>query len=261
MEVASITELSRALENRGAAIIGVDGYLGAGKTTVATRLSKQTGYGCVHLDDYLNPHKGGVVENLDLSALQAAAGERPLIIEGLCLLEVLERLQISADFLVYVAGINPSRKDLDKKVFDETDKYLQAYRPTNKADVIFNMDKYNSNSSNEIDIAYIKAKTAISIVLAVGGILSILVGALVFVLGLQGGDTALIRLAGAEISAKGIGGVILGTSAVWAYLAYLARPQYSRKREVKESKKNDGSFERQEFESSTQTQVRPDKNA
>jgi hypothetical protein len=261
MEVASITELSRALENRGAAIIGVDGYLGVGKTTVATRLSKQTGYSCVHLDDYLVPHKGGFVENLYLPALKTVIGERPIIIEGLCLLEVLERLQINADFLVYVTGISASRKDLDKKVFDETDRYLQAYQPTKRAEVIFNMDKYNSNSSNEIDLAYIKAKTAISIILAIGGILSILVGALVFVLGLQGGDTALIKAAGVEVSAKGIGGVILGTSAVWAYLAYLVRPQYSRKREVKESKKDDGSVERHEFESSTQTGARSDKNA
>ena len=262
MEVASISDLMRALENRGASIIGVDGYLGAGKTTVATRLSEQTGYACVHLDDYLDPKKAGFVENLDLSALdKTLRGKRPLIIEGLCLLGVLDRFQINVDFLVYVAGISPSRTDFDDKIFDETDKYLQTYRSTIRADVIFNMDKYNSDSSNEIDIAYIKAKTAIAIVLAIGGMLSILVGALVFVLGLQGGDSALIKVAGAEISAKGIGGVILVTSAAWAYLAYLARPQYSKKREVRESTKNDGSFERYEFESSTQNQARPDKNA
>lgn len=240
----------------------MDGYLGAGKTAVATRLSLQTGYACIHLDDYLNPKKGGFVENLDLSSIKnASRGKRPLIIEGLCLLEVLGRLQINVDFLVYVTGIRPSRADLDKQVFDETDGYLQAHRPAIRAEVIFNMDKFNSNLSNEIDVAYIKAKTAISVVLAMGGILSILVGALVFVLGLQSGDSALIKIAGAEISAKGIGGVILVTSAAWAYLAYLARPQYSKKREVKESRKNDGSFERREFESSTQTQLRADKNA
>lgn len=261
MEIDSITELPRALENNSAKIIGVDGYLGAGKTTVTTKLSKQIGYGCVHLDDYLYPQKGDFVENLDLSSLKTATGERPLIIEGLCLLEVLERLQISADFLIYVAGTRPIRKEVDKTLFDEADRYLQEYQPTKTAQVIFNMDRYNMNSSNEIDIAYIKAKTSISIVLAVGGILSILVGALVFVLGLQGGDTTLIKVAGIEISAKGIGGVILSTSAVWAYLAYLSRPQYSRKREVRESKKDDGSYERHELESATQKAVRLDKNA
>ena len=261
MKIASIAELSRALENRDAAIIGVDGYLGAGKTTVAVGLSRQTRYACVHLDDYLGPHEGGFVENLDLSGLKAAINERPIIIEGLCLLEVLKRLWTDADFLVYVAGVRPSRKESDKKIFDEADNYRHAYQPTERADVIFDMDKYNSSSSIAVDIAYIKSKTAISIVLALGGILSILVGALVFVLGLQGGDTTLIKFAGAEISAKGIGGVILTTSAVWAYLAYLARPKYSRKREVKESRRNDGSIERHEFESSTQTSVRPDNDA
>ena len=209
MEVTSIYDLAHAVENRCASIIGVDGYLGAGKTTVAMQLAEQIGYACVHLDDYLDPKHGGFVENINLSALNKALRvKRPLIIEGLCLLEVLDRLQVNVDFLVYVTGIGPSSTDCDKKVFDETNGYFQTYRPAIKADVIFNMDKYKSNSSNEIDIAYIKAKTAIAIVLAVGGILSILVGALVFVLGLQSGDSALIKVAGAEVSAKGIGGVI-----------------------------------------------------
>jgi hypothetical protein len=259
MAANTITELAHAIEKSGATIIGIDGYFGVGKTSLAISLSRQTGYGCIHLDDYLEPKKGSFVENLDLLALKEAINERPLIIEGICLLEVLCRLQINSDFLVYVVGIRPSHKKIDKIIFEEINKYLQAYRPTQRADVIFNMDKYNGNSSTEIDIAYIKAQTAISIVLAVGGILSILVGALVFTLGLQAGDTALIKVAGAEISAKGIGGVILGTSAAWAYFSYLSRPKYNRTREIKESKKNDGSFERHEFESSTQETVRPNK--
>lgn len=259
MTANTITELSHAIKNSGATIIGVDGYLGVGKTSLAIGLARQTGYGCIHLDNYLEPQKGSFVKNLNLLTLKEAINQRPLIIEGICLLEVLCRLNINSDFLVYVAGVGASHKKIDKIIFDEVDKYLKIYRPTQKADVIFNMDKYNTNSSNEIDIAYIKAQTAISIVLAAGGILSILVGALVFTLGLQAGDTALIKVSGAEISAKGIGGVILATSAAWAYFSYLSKPQYNRTREIKESKKNDGSFERHEFESRTQVRVRPNK--
>ena len=260
MDVGSIIELTHVLKSKAEVVIGIDGYLGAGKTTVANELSRKLGYRCIHIDEYLEPHQSDYFKNLDLTSLKAATDQRPLIIEGLCLLKVLDQLQVNVDFLVFVMGIGPNRKKMDKNLFDEADNYILSYRPTQKADIIFNMNEHNDNQSSQVDIAYIKAKSAISIVLAIGGILSILVGALVFVLGLQGGDTALIKIAGIEVSAKGIGGVILGTSAVWAYLAYLARPKYSRRREISESRNNDGSFVRREFESSTQTVARPDDN-
>ena len=261
MKTSSITALVCEIKKKRVAVIGIDGYLGVGKTTIAALLSRRLGYTCIHLDDYLDPGKGRFIDNLDIASLEQAVRVRPLIIEGLCLMEVLNRLYVHAELLIFVSGINASRNTKDSRLFDEVDRYFQKYLPSETAGVIFSMNDYTRNSSDEVDIAYIKAKTAVSIVLAIGGILSILVGALVFVLGLESGDTALIKLAGVEVSAKGIGGVILVTSAVWAYLAYLARPIYRRRREIKETTKDDGTIERHEFESSTQALARPERDA
>ena len=71
--------------NKRAAVIGVNGNPGVGKTTVAALLSRYLGYSCVHLDDYLDPGKGQFVDNLDIASLAQAIRVRPIIIEGLCL--------------------------------------------------------------------------------------------------------------------------------------------------------------------------------
>ncbi len=79
-----------------------------------------------------------------------------------------------------------------------------------------------------IDIAFIRAKMWLSITLAIGGMLTLIVGLLVLLGGVTGQDHTLIRFSGVEVSASGIGGVIMVTSVVWAFVAYKARPIYSR---------------------------------
>jgi hypothetical protein len=256
MEANSITALSKEVSLGKFSIIAIDGHLGVGKTTIAKLLSNQLGFECIHLDNFLSQGKGLFVKNLDFLSLKLVLRKRPVLIEGICMLEVLEKLDVSADLVIYVNGAHAERSDFDGKLFDELSAYTQRYNPLQMAGVIFNMNEFQGASSDAVDIAYIKAKTIVSVTLAIGGILSILVGALVFVLGLESADTALIKLAGIELSAKGIGGVILITSAVWAYIAYLARPIYRRQHQTKEITNSDGTVEKTEFVSTTQMSVR-----
>ena len=125
--------------------------------------------------------------------------------------------------------------------------------PAKRADL--NLGSLNMKTQHDVDIAYLKSRTLFSSLLALGGILSIIVGALLLNAGLQGGDSAVFKVLGAEISAKGIGGVILTTSAVWAYLAYRSRPVYRHKKETKKSVGSDGSIEEWETESSTRDAI------
>ena len=109
----------------------------------------------------------------------------------------------------------------------------------------------------EVDVAYIKAKTALAITLAIGGMLALCVGVLVLLYGVNGQDELLFKIAGAEMSAKGLGGVIMGTSAVWAYCAYRSRPKYSRVEQTSEKRSADGGMERSSYTSATQFVVSP----
>ena len=71
----------------------------------------------------------------------------------------------------------------------------------------------------EVDIAFINAKARIAIVLAIGGMLSLVVGLFVLLFGTSAQNSAVFKFSSMEINASGIGAVIMATSVMWAYLA------------------------------------------
>lgn len=104
----------------------------------------------------------------------------------------------------------------------------------------------NDNSTHrqpEVDIAFINAKTRLAITLAFGGMLSLIVGMVVLLFGVSSPDTASFHLGSVEVSATGIGAVIMATSVMWAYIAYKVRPTYSASHRVTHKVSNDGSEE------------------
>jgi hypothetical protein len=108
--------LSRVKErlgpNRSGLIIGVDGPDGVGKSSLASWLSWQLGTPTVHLDLYIvsNRKPGRPLEwrteevTRIIGARIDAARPRPVVVEGILLLDVLETVQRTADFLGYVHG-------------------------------------------------------------------------------------------------------------------------------------------------------------
>lgn len=197
-----------------------------------------------------------------MPAIKNRIQHRPLIVEGVCLVAVFDQLEIpDTPFLIYVKGFEAPNRTEDAIIFDEVYRYEQAYSPDRIARVVYMNESHSSLNSYDVDVAYIKAKTTVSIALAVGGILSIFSGVLVFMLGLSGDDSALVKVAGAEFSSKGLGGVILTTSVLWAYFSYLARPKYSQRQESTVNQRNDGSYEKYELRSSTVVAARPKREA
>ena len=110
-----------------------------------------------------------------------------------------------------------------------------------------------------LDIAYINAKTRIAITLAIGGMLTLFVGLLLLFFGVTSQDRTLMRFLGVEVSAGGLGGVIMTTSVMWAFLAYKACPSYAHSSRVEERYDSSSQLlERVHLESSTQTLVHLD---
>ena len=58
-------------------------------------------------------------------------------------------------------------------------------------------------TQHDVDIAYLKSRILFSALLALGGILLIIVGGLLLNSGLQGNDSAVFKILGSEILAKG----------------------------------------------------------
>ena len=116
------------------------------------------------------------------------------------------------------------------------------------------MNRFETNQL-DVDIAYLKSKTLVAVVLGIGGMAALAVGAFVLTSGISTQDSAVFKVLGAEISAEGIGAVILASSLLWAYFAYLTRPKYSRRKEIRNETSSDGSQSRYEFESATMAAV------
>jgi hypothetical protein len=255
-----INKVVAYLEQTPHRIIAVDGDLGAGKTQVASRLAAALSLPCIHLDDYLARGREAFLGNLDYENVERKIDqyESALVIEGVCLLAVLARLHRIPDYLIFVEP-EPRFADARKSpiLVDEVQDYFREHSPRSKANAIVSLEQTEMTRSTEVDIAYIRAKTTISIVLALGGLVQTIAGALLLNAGLNDQGTASFSLMGAQFSATGLGGIVLCTSVLWAYFAYRSSPKYSHTSETKNSTNTDGSSESYVFESATQAGARP----
>ncbi len=105
----------------------------------------------------------------------------------------------------------------------------------------------------EVDIAFINAKTRLAITVAIGGMVALVVGLVVVIYGGESAQSAVFRFGGIEVSASGIGAVIVATSVMWAYIAYKVRPTYSASHRITRKVLSDGSEEYQHSMDTTQT--------
>ena len=91
----NLDDLASELRAREAlsGIIGVDGWTGVGKTTLAEALATIVGGSCYDLDRALTHDQKQYVSALRFPELAEALAQsqRPLCVSGLCLLEALDR--------------------------------------------------------------------------------------------------------------------------------------------------------------------------
>ncbi|WP_440467401.1 hypothetical protein ACKI1H_00890 [Pseudomonas sp. YH-1] len=85
-------------------ILGVDGKDGAGKSKLATQLSKSLSAQVISLDDFIEKHQDNYVDSLRFNELSEAirGAHSHLIIEGVCLLAAIEHLDLKINEFIYV---------------------------------------------------------------------------------------------------------------------------------------------------------------
>lgn len=89
--------------------IGIDGFNGTGKSNLAYRLGADLVVNTINIDDFLTPNLGGFLEHINYGNLRQRCDcfrNRPLIIEGCCLLNILEIIDIKCEILVYCRDIS-----------------------------------------------------------------------------------------------------------------------------------------------------------
>ncbi|HET6433404.1 hypothetical protein [Dyella sp.] len=117
LAVTALDELLQAVPDKTTAqsvVVGIDGFDGTGKTTLAYALAERLGGIRVGLDSYVEKDREAerYVGLLRLDALQRDLNGLSrcfshIIVDGVCLLEAFERLGCTPDYLVYVKKISP----------------------------------------------------------------------------------------------------------------------------------------------------------
>jgi hypothetical protein len=96
-----------AIENRGARLLAIDGVDGCGKTTLSDSLAPTLDCAVLHLDDFVEKNRGGFLDFFDFEKLGAEIQTGTdqydcLIIEGVCVLEVLNHVGVKPDLHIYI---------------------------------------------------------------------------------------------------------------------------------------------------------------
>jgi hypothetical protein len=115
-------------------LIGIDGLDGSGKTSLAAWLSWQLEMPAVHLDLYMMRDSNPLqfrAHDLKAALDARATQERPVIVEGILLLKVLDEISRTPDLLVFVR-----RASHQSSLRTLTTKYLREFAPQQKADWI-----------------------------------------------------------------------------------------------------------------------------
>lgn len=244
------------MRNAPKGVIAIDGELGAGKTTLSNELSNIYEIPVIHVDNYLTKGQNQYIAAAKSDELKEVIQNTsmPVIIEGVCLLSVLSVIEIKPVLHVFLFRGCGNDYKKDSSLVEEVANYVKESQAPYRADKTIYMNNSQTNQL-DVDIAYIKSKTLVSVILALGGVVALLVGAYVLTSGVSSKDSAVFEVLGAKITAEGIGAVILGSSVLWAYFSYMAKPKYSRRREVKSNNAPDGSHSSYEFESASMATV------
>ena len=90
-------------------IIGIDGWMGVGKTTFAREIADlDSKRWAIDLDAFLIRNQGKFVGALQLPSLAAAikSATAPIIVSGVCLLEVAKAIGLRLDSHIYIKRMN-----------------------------------------------------------------------------------------------------------------------------------------------------------
>lgn len=112
-------------------LLGMDGADGHGKSTLARNLAERLHGIVIHVDEYLERDKKTYVEHVDVASLQRAIDEAGrqhslVIVEGVCLGAVMERMQVEPDAVIFVQKLGQRGLLSDHHLFDgrDVDKHV-----------------------------------------------------------------------------------------------------------------------------------------
>ena len=116
-------------------VIAIDGLDGAGKTTLGRFLACRYNISLIETDLFIKSKDENFAydeENISRIIHKRLESVRPVIIEGIKLLELLECIRIPHDFLIYLKNDNYDGSDT---LAETLCSYTERYNPEQQADI------------------------------------------------------------------------------------------------------------------------------
>ena len=229
----SFLQIARRIRQTDASLIAIDGLPGAGKSTLASGLSALLKIRAVHLDDYLGRERIGFTDSLRYEDLRRALVQRPVIVEGVCMVDVLDRLSLFPNHFIYIqAPIAERYLDQSHPLVRDVRAYTDRTNPVERANLVLARSecvrkKYETRTGRRsiIDACLMRHRSQISFGLAATGMISLAIGAIFIVTGYEAHDEAGAHLDGPNLSLVGAGLLTILTSTIWIFLARAALPR------------------------------------
>jgi len=161
--------LIKCIENlslNSSGIVSIDGVDGVGKSTLACKIAEELSLPCIEIDTFVQGQHGGYIDYIDYDRLsesikQAIITNQVIILEGICVQQVLQEISLNPDISVYVKVINdygfwmdqirlfPPNRSADEMInerkvkrfslghIEEIIRYHYTFKPYENADYIF----------------------------------------------------------------------------------------------------------------------------
>ena len=144
MEMSICTDectLIESIENlslKSPSIISIDGVDGVGKSTLACKIAEELSLPHVEIDTFVQDQQGGYIDYIDYDRLSERIGEsaianQVIIVEGICVQEVLNKLSLNVHAKVYVKIIDNYGFWIDQIRFFPPDKSAEEMIAERKA--------------------------------------------------------------------------------------------------------------------------------
>lgn len=169
-------EIVKKVKKNNFKLIAIDGYIGFGKSKLATQLSKKLNFKIIHLDQYVNEKDNNYFKNLDYKKMSNDIKENEkIIIEGIQMFKILNKLDLSPNYFIfctnedfitewkyYVDSETDFKKIINERISNiniirelegktkirkidgfhyELDKYIFDYLPFENSDALYDFNK------------------------------------------------------------------------------------------------------------------------
>jgi len=126
-----------ALDSWRRFLVAIDGVDAAGKSTLGRYLAWQLGMPLIETDLHFNTEQGGLTYHSDALRLTLDARlsrDRPVIVEGVRVLAILQELSLAPDFLIWVEQEGHTGSH---SLGEKLSAYQTEFAPRSRADWIF----------------------------------------------------------------------------------------------------------------------------